>query len=106
MFARNVGLKVHKVIKVADVLVILKVFPESDEINLTQLSEEIKKRLPEGYRLVKNETEPIAYGLKALIAYIQMPENTEGGTDKLEELVNGIEGVSHAEVVNVTRLGF
>ena len=90
----------------ADVLVILKVYPESDEVNLDAISEEINKRLPEGYKLVRKDTEPIAYGLKALIAYIQMPENTEGGTEALEELVNGIQGVSHAEVVGVTRLGF
>lgn len=35
-----------------------------------------------------------------------MPENVEGGTDTLEEIINGIQGVSHAEVVGVTRLGF
>ncbi|WP_221287126.1 elongation factor 1-beta [Stygiolobus caldivivus] len=89
-----------------DVLVILKVYPESDEINLDTLTEEINKKLPQGYKLVRKDTEPIAYGLKALVAYIQMPENTEGGTEALEDIVNGIQGVSHAEVVGVTRLGF
>ncbi|MDT7875442.1 MAG: elongation factor 1-beta [Sulfolobaceae archaeon] len=90
----------------ADVLVIVKVYPESDEVNLDKVSEEIQKRLPEGYKLVRKDTEPIAFGLKALVAYVQMPESTEGGTEQLEELINGIEGVSHAEVVGVTRLGF
>lgn len=90
----------------ADVLVIVKVYPESDEVNLDKVSEEIQKRLPEGYKLVRKETEPIAFGLKALVAYVQMPESTEGGTEQLEELIGSIEGVSHAEVVGVTRLGF
>ncbi|BAB65169.1 MULTISPECIES: elongation factor 1-beta [Sulfurisphaera] len=89
-----------------DVLVVVKVFPESDEVNLDNLYEEIGKKLPAGYKLVRKETEPIAYGLKALIAYVQMPENVEGGTDTLEEIINSIQGVSHAEVVGITRLGF
>ncbi|QGR18777.1 elongation factor 1-beta [Stygiolobus azoricus] len=90
----------------ADVLVILKVYPDSDEVNLDNLTQQINSKLPQGYKLVRKETEPIAYGLKALVVYIQMPENTEGGTESLEDIVNGIEGVSHAEVVQVTRLGF
>ena len=90
----------------AEVLVVIKVYPESDEINLDNLYKEIEKKLPKEYKLVRKETEPIAYGLEALVVYIQMPENVEGGTEILEETINGIEGVSHAEVVGITRLGF
>jgi len=89
-----------------DVLVVLKVFPEGDDINLDNLADNISKKLPEGYKLVRKDTEPIAYGLKALVLYIQMPEQTEGGTDTLENLASEVEGVSHAEVVGITRLGF
>ncbi|MEM0362884.1 MAG: elongation factor 1-beta [Sulfolobaceae archaeon] len=89
-----------------DILVVLKVFPDSDEINLDSLYAEINNKLPKEYKIVKKETEPIAYGLNALILYIQMPEQTEGGTENLEEIVNNIQGVSHAEVVGLTRLGF
>ncbi|NON61477.1 elongation factor 1-beta [Acidianus sp. RZ1] len=89
-----------------DVLVVLKVFPDSDEIDLDKLAEEISKRLPTGYTVVRKDTEPIAFGLKALVLYVQMPEQTEGGTDVLEEKASEIEGVSHAEVVGLTRLGF
>ncbi|EZQ03793.1 elongation factor 1-beta [Candidatus Acidianus copahuensis] len=89
-----------------DVLVVLKVFPDSDEIDLDKLAEEIGKRLPTGYTVVRKDTEPIAFGLKALVLYVQMPEQTEGGTDVLEEKASEIEGVSHAEVVGLTRLGF
>jgi len=106
MYVQSVVLKDHKVVWMTDVLVVVKVYPDSDEVNIDNLYEEIGKKLPQGYKLVRKETEPIAYGLKALVAYIQMPENVEGGTDVLEETINGIEGVSHAEVVGVTRLGF
>jgi len=90
----------------ADVLVVLKVFPESDEVNLNNLVNEISSKLPKEYKVIKTDTEPIAFGLKALILFITLPEHTEGGTEKLEEIVNSVQGVSHAEVVNITRLGF
>lgn len=62
----------------ADVLVVLKVYPDSDEINLDNLYGDISNSLPKEYKIVKKETEPIAFGLKALILYIQMPEQMEG----------------------------
>ncbi|ARM75994.1 elongation factor 1-beta [Acidianus manzaensis] len=89
-----------------DVLVVLKVYPDSDEIDLDQLANTIGGKLPEGYSVMRKDTEPIAFGLKALVLYIKMPEQTEGGTDTLEEIASNVEGVSHAEVVGVTRLGF
>jgi elongation factor 1-beta len=89
-----------------EVLVTLKVFPEGDEVDLNNLIIEIKKKLPAQYRILKTSTEPIAFGLNALILFITMPEETEGGTESLEELINNIQGVSHAEVINITRLGF
>ncbi|AAK40523.1 elongation factor 1-beta [Saccharolobus solfataricus] len=89
-----------------DVLVVLKVFPDSDEVNLDNLYTDISSKLPKEYKIIRKETEPIAFGLNALILYVQMPEQTEGGTDNLEEVVNNIQGVSHAEVVGITRLGF
>ncbi|ABP94386.1 MULTISPECIES: elongation factor 1-beta [Metallosphaera] len=89
-----------------DVMVVLKVFPEGDETDLEKVANELVSKLPEGYKLVRKETEPIAFGLKALVVYVSMPEKTEGGTDTLEELASSIEGVSHAEVVGITRLGF
>ena len=89
-----------------DVMGVLKVFPEGDETDLEKVANDLVSKLPEGYKLVRKETEPIAFGLKALVVYVSMPEKTEGGTDTLEELASSIEGVSHAEVVGITRLGF
>ncbi|MEM0174024.1 MAG: elongation factor 1-beta [Sulfolobaceae archaeon] len=90
----------------AEVLVVLKVFPEGDEVKLDDLVKEISSKLPKEYKIIKTETEPIAFGLKALVLFITLPEQTEGGTEQLEELVNSVQGVSHAEVINITRLGF
>jgi|ECHhosMinimDraft_1075155.scaffolds.fasta_scaffold01743_1 elongation factor 1-beta len=90
----------------ANVLVSLKVFPESDEVDLDKLAEEIEKRLPKGFSLMEKAKEPIAFGLNSLVLAVVMPEQTEGGTESLEESISQIKGVSHVEVTNITRLGF
>lgn len=88
----------------ARVLVVMKILPEDININLEELKERIKAKLPSGYELARHEIEPIAFGLKALRVYIIMPEVTEGGTEPLEKLVSSIEGVSQVEVEVVHRL--
>jgi len=88
----------------ARVLVVMRILPEDVNIDLEELKERIRNSLPEGYDIARHDIEPIAFGLKALRLYIIMPEQTEGGTEPLERLVNGVEGVSQAEVEIVHRL--
>ncbi|NPA05545.1 MAG: elongation factor 1-beta [Crenarchaeota archaeon] len=88
----------------AKVLVLVKVYPSDININLDELAKKIEERLPEGYKITRYTTEPIAFGLNALKLYIVMPEETEGGTSKLEELIAGTEGVDEVEVEAVHRL--
>ena len=91
--------------KAGKLLAVVKVYPDSDEVNLDQLYQEISNKLPKDkYTIVKTDQEPIAFGLKALVLFVQMPEELEGGTDEIESMINEIPGVSHAEVENVTRL--
>lgn len=87
----------------AKVAVILRVFPEDVTIDLENLVNEIKRRLPNEYTLELWDAEPIAFGLKALRLLILMPENVEGGTEPLEELISQVPGVSQVEVVMVHR---
>ena len=88
----------------ARVLVIVKVFPSDVNINLDELAARIEKALPEGYQIVKKATEPIAFGLSALRLFILMPEETEGGTSKLEEILSKVEGVEEYEIEAVHRI--
>ncbi len=88
----------------ARVLVVMKVLPEDVSINLEELKERIGSMLPEGYEIARHDVEPIAFGLKALRLYIVMPEEVEGGTEPLENLVNSVDGVSQAEVEIVHRM--
>ncbi|NPA84738.1 MAG: elongation factor 1-beta [Crenarchaeota archaeon] len=90
----------------AKVLVITKVYPDSVERNLEELLEQIKKVLPEDYEVMQYQKVPVAFGLNLLKLYIAIPEETEGGTDKLEELLKGVEGVSEVEIEAVHRMSY
>ncbi|MEB3807115.1 MAG: elongation factor 1-beta [Desulfurococcales archaeon] len=88
----------------ARVAVVMKVLPSSVEITPQQLLEKIKETLPSDYQIMGSGEEPIAFGLKALKVIISIPEETEGGTEKLEELIKSIDIVEEVEVETVHRL--
>ncbi|MCE4601348.1 MAG: elongation factor 1-beta [Desulfurococcales archaeon] len=88
----------------ARVAVVMKVLPSSVEITPQQLLEKIKEALPSDYQIMGSGEEPIAFGLKALKVIISIPEETEGGTEKLEELIKNIDIVEEVEVETVHRL--
>ena len=97
-------LKVHEVVNLARVVVSLKILPDDVELSLEELEKRIREKLPENYEVLKSAKEPIAFGLNALRLYISIPEETRGGTSKLEEVIAGVEGVSQVEVLMVSRM--
>ncbi|MCB9362309.1 elongation factor 1-beta [Candidatus Woesearchaeota archaeon] len=87
----------------ADVVVTLKIMPESPEIDLSGIEDGVKKMVEEfGGEVGKTEQEPIAFGLKALKVMFVMSEDL-GSTESLEENVAGLEGVNSVEVTDVRR---
>ena len=101
MFARNVvlrGLDMGKVIVVARVL------PEDPEVNMDDLEKTVRAALPPDIEISKTEEEPIAFGLKALVLYLVMPEDYEGGTSVVEDKLSSISSVSQVDIVRVTRM--
>lgn len=88
----------------AKVAVFVSVTPSSVDVDLNELLNRIKGSLPEGYQVLNSAEEPIAFGLKALKLVISMPEDTEGGTDTLEEVLRSIPDVEDVEVEGVTRM--
>jgi len=88
----------------ARVAVVLRVMPEDISVNFEDVVSEIKRRLPQEYVLEAWDEEPIAFGLKALRLLITIPEESEGGTEPLEELISQIPGVSQVEVLLVHRV--
>ncbi len=85
-----------------EVLVILKVMPESADIKPEHLKERIEGRLSEELRIVGYEEEPIAFGLSALKVSLVV-EDKEGGISTVEEKIKKIEGVGEIDVVHLSR---
>lgn len=79
-----------------DILLELKVFP-AEGAN----TEELKKRIEENISIRGIREEPIAFGLKALVVTIVVPE--EGGNAE-EEKLKKLEGVGETETIRATKL--
>lgn len=80
------------------VAVILRVMPESPEIDLARLKEAIRREVP----AVKDiREEPIGFGLKALVV-AALVQDAGGETDALEAAIQKIPGVERAEITDVT----
>ena len=102
MYVRVVCSKVQ--IKMPQVVVTLKIMPESPEVNLGNIETEAKTKILDFSQTkeIKTEQEPIAFGLKALKIIFVMDED-KGSTDSLEEQIKTISGVNSVESVDVRR---
>ncbi|MBT8508597.1 elongation factor 1-beta [Methanomicrobiaceae archaeon CYW5] len=81
-----------------DVAVIIKVMPESPEVDLAALEALIREKLPGTQDVV---VEPIGFGLSSLKLAIVVPDG-EGTTEEAEETLRTLEGVESAEIISVT----
>jgi len=85
------------------VVAVIKIFPESTEVDLNSVLDEIKQKIPQDATIRDARIEDIAFGLKVLKIAIIVPE-VEGSLESVEECIRGIKGVSEIEVEGVTRL--
>ena len=81
----------------------IKLMPESPESNLEEIKEKARAIVEKkGGKNREYDEEPIAFGLKAIIAFFELSEDIESG--EIEEALNSIEGVSSAQVIDMRRL--
>jgi elongation factor 1-beta len=80
------------------VAVIVRVMPESPEVDLEKLKRALKEKLP---GIQDMQEEPIGFGLKA-IKLAAIVNDAGGETDAIEGKLNTIPGVERAEIVEVT----
>lgn len=81
----------------------IKVMPDGPERDLEALRKSLASRTPGSVTLAGFREEPIAFGLKALLASVTL-DDAEGGTQPVEDAWSGVEGVQSVEVVEVSRL--
>ncbi len=84
------------------VVIIVKLMPESPESDLEAIRKAARSTLePEGAKNISFEERPIAFGLKALIVKMDMPE--EKGTDLVENKLATIKGISSVTIEDYRR---
>ena len=90
--------------KMAQVIVTLKIMPESLEADLGNIKSKAKAKIIDfsQSKEIKTELEPIAFGLKALKIIFVMDES-KGSTESLEQDIKTISGVNSVEAVDVRR---
>lgn len=81
-----------------DVALIIKVMPESPDVDREEIKKEIRAKLA---RVQDIQEEPIGFGLVALKVVVVVPD-AEGQTDAAEALLNGIAGIERAEIIGST----
>jgi translation elongation factor aEF-1 beta len=80
------------------VVAILRVMPESPEVDLENLKKALKEKVP-GIKDIQEE--PIGFGLKALKLAV-IVNDAGGETDALEGKLGAVPGVERAEIIEVT----
>ncbi|ACL17861.1 elongation factor 1-beta [Methanosphaerula palustris] len=80
------------------VALILKVMPESPDVDLEALKAAMRAKVPS---IQDIQEEPIGFGLKAL-KVMAVVSDQGGETDALEEALSSIEGVERAEIAELT----
>lgn len=93
-------------LKMAKVVITLKIMPESPEVNLEIVEKKVKSEI-ENFCLpnkteFKVNIEPIAFGLKALVIIFVLDEK-KGSPDVLEENIRKLDGVESVEITDVRR---
>ncbi len=86
----------------ADVVVTMKLMPESPDTDLDALSSKAEELISPVGEVGKKEFEPVAFGLKAIILSFVMDES-KGSTDELEKQISDLDDVASVEITDVRR---
>ncbi|MCL7413840.1 MAG: elongation factor 1-beta [ANME-2 cluster archaeon] len=86
-----------------DVAAKIKVMPAGVDTDLEALKTRLEAAVPEGARLRTFSEEPIAFGLKAIIALVLVGD-IEGGTEQVEEAFAAVDEVESVSVMELGRL--
>ena len=85
------------------VVIDLKIMPESPDEDLDKIKvEAIEKIKAYGANIIRDEIQPIAFGLNAIIITFGMDE-AKGDTEPLENDIATIKGINSVEVTGARR---
>ncbi|MEM1513512.1 MAG: elongation factor 1-beta [Candidatus Thermoplasmatota archaeon] len=75
-----------------------KLMPSDISLNLESIKEKAEKAMPNYAKIVKHEILPVAFGLKALLLTVVMPDQSPDELIEKLEKIEGIESVTVEEV--------
>jgi elongation factor 1-beta len=87
-----------------NVIISYKIFPTDIIVDFTDLKKKVEKCLPEFASIYGYGEEPIAFGLKALIAHIKFPEDKTGMLDEFEKKLETVTEISQVQTIMVRRV--
>lgn len=82
---------------------LLKVNVDDVDTDFDELTDSIREALPNSVSINDTDTEEVAFGLKALILLVEIPD-AEGGTEKVEDIIESVDTVKSVTVENVDRV--
>lgn len=94
----------RRFLAVGKIILMVKIFPKEADTDLELLKQKVTNSLPASASVHAFSEEPIAFGLKALIATIVLPEEGFGDLEAVEESIRKIDYVSEIETVMVRRV--
>jgi elongation factor 1-beta len=82
------------------VAIIYRVMPDSVEVNMKDLQDKIELAIPKEAKLQGMMVKDVAYGIKAILMRILVPDKVGGGLpDQIEAKVGEIPGVASIEAI-------
>ena len=86
-----------------DVAAIIKVMPNSPDVDLDELENKLEASLPQGAQIRGFDRDDVAFGLVALLPTVIVPDDA-GGTEAVEDAFSEGEEVESVAVESVGRL--
>lgn len=87
-----------------DLIAVFKIMPADRDTDLDAIKQEIETLIPEGVSIQETETEPVAFGLEALMVTVRMPDSEDISSDAMEQAFAKIDEVESVTVADVGRL--
>jgi elongation factor 1-beta len=79
------------------IFAVYDIMPESTDVSLDEVVTALKSKIPKGVELNNTKIEPVAFGLKKIVASFVINDTVDGVGNLLEDVVLSIPGVENLE---------